>query len=246
MQAHLRRKLGSPLRHLHGDWGLGSPLRHLHRDWAHPCHICNGTTGGSPLARVAGPWAHAGHPRGAGRSPRSWRGRSAATRYCRVAPRAAPLRRSVIVRNRRNESVRRTAAAPERSAHAHARAQTRTARSRARRCGHSSQVVKDYPGMWTPDEAWNVHRQQGGAPFTRAATGSAAHAFAECVPCVVRDSTPTGDALHCAGRAEWHSSMSTHRELEVAPRHSAASTASSLGARRRCGRCQKRLHSAAE
>ena len=87
--------------------------------------------------------------------------------------------------------MRRTAAAPERSAHARSR-------SRARRCGHSSQVVKDYPGMWTPDEAWNVHRQQGGAPFARAATGSAAHAFAECVPCVVRDSTPTGDALHCA------------------------------------------------
>ena len=28
--------------------------------------------------------------------------------------------------------------------------------------------------MWTPEEAWNVHRQQGGAPVRRAATGLAA------------------------------------------------------------------------
>ena len=36
-------------------------------NWAHPCHICTRTTGGSPLARVAGaPPGVQGGPRGAG------------------------------------------------------------------------------------------------------------------------------------------------------------------------------------
>ncbi len=68
-------RVGSPLPHLHRDWGRpshictgtgvapptsapgpGLPLPHLHQEWAHPFHICTGT--GAALPHLHCDWAH--------------------------------------------------------------------------------------------------------------------------------------------------------------------------------------------
>ena len=78
--------------------GLGSPRPHLHRDWAHPSHICTGT-GLTPAHICTGTGLTPAHICTGTTGSRT--SRSNALAHTLHLYDAAPMRRQLLMRNRR-------------------------------------------------------------------------------------------------------------------------------------------------